>query len=92
MHTAALHNPNPKAHEILLDHGSEISAKDNDGMTPLHSAAKSKPSPQGVIAVPLEYGADAAAVNSEELTICQVAAAREAGPEIEQEVELLLCR
>ena len=57
-------------------------------MTPLHSAAASNPSPQGVIALLLEHGADTSVLNDEGLTPCRIAVAGGA----ETEVEELLCR
>ena len=67
---------------MLLRHGADISAKDSDGMTPLHSAAHRNPSPRGVITLLIEHGADTAAVNNDGQRPCQLATGRGAAAEV----------
>jgi ankyrin repeat protein len=58
LHEAA-QNWMDEAVRVLLDHGANVGAKDNDGRTPLHKAVENRMSK--AVRVLLEHGADVGA-------------------------------
>ena len=64
----------PAVVKLLLDHGADVAARDNDGKTPLHAAVEGD-AEQAVVKMLLDRGADIAATDAADWTPLHYAAA-----------------